>query len=86
MKSSYATIAALALLAAIPPASARQAAPPYKNYFFETDPVNKNLAVGYEKGSGPGDAGYTIAVLSNHGGAATVVESRARELIQQGRN
>jgi len=31
------------------------------------------------------DAGYTIAVLSNYGGVATVVESRARELIQQGR-
>jgi CubicO group peptidase (beta-lactamase class C family) len=31
------------------------------------------------------DAGYTIAVLSNYGGVAPVVEARARELIQQGR-
>ena len=32
------------------------------------------------------DAGYTIAVLSNFGGgAATVVEGKARELIAQGR-
>jgi CubicO group peptidase (beta-lactamase class C family) len=31
------------------------------------------------------DEGYTVAVLSNHGGAATLVENKARELILQGR-
>ena len=31
------------------------------------------------------DSGYTIAVLSNLGNGASMVESRARELITQGR-
>jgi hypothetical protein len=31
------------------------------------------------------DEGYTVTVLSNYGGAATLVENKARELIQQGR-
>jgi CubicO group peptidase (beta-lactamase class C family) len=31
------------------------------------------------------DEGYTVAVLSNSGGAATLVENKARELVLQGR-
>jgi CubicO group peptidase (beta-lactamase class C family) len=31
------------------------------------------------------DEGYSVAVLSNYGGAATLVENKARELILQGR-
>jgi len=31
------------------------------------------------------DDGWTVAVLSNHGGSASIVEAKARELITQGR-
>ena len=31
------------------------------------------------------DEGYTVVVMSNLGGAAQVVENRAKELIEQGR-
>jgi hypothetical protein len=31
------------------------------------------------------DHGYTVAAMSNYGGAAPLVEDKARELILQGR-
>jgi CubicO group peptidase (beta-lactamase class C family) len=70
-----------------------EVASPGYGYGFATETTTVGRIVGHSGGfTGISaylslylDEGYTVTVLSNYGGAATLVENKARELILQGR-
>jgi CubicO group peptidase (beta-lactamase class C family) len=70
-----------------------EVASPAYGYGFSTETTPAGRIVGHSGGFTGVSAylsmyledGYTVSVLSNYGGAATLVENKARELILQGR-